>query len=106
MQAFEDPISTAGYGVCLHLAPHTRTVEWCILRLRVQARSDSPQPGEDVGRQHSDTSAGCDPGQIALRTGLPVREHISANHNGDQAGNLGDSSGEQGLERRESGIEG
>jgi hypothetical protein len=31
-----------------------------------------------------------------------VREHIAANHNGDQTGDLGDGSGEEVLERRES----
>ena len=58
---------------------------------------DTPQPGKDVGRKHSDASTGGDSGEGSLTARFAVRKLISAYHNGNQTRDLGDRAGEQCL---------
>ena len=60
-------------------------------------RSDSPEPGQYVGRENRDSSSRCNTGESLFRARLSMCELIAANHNCDQAGDFRDRTGEQVL---------
>ncbi len=66
----------------------------------------TPQPTEDIRRHDGDTSSRCDSGERLLRAGFTVREAIAADHDGDQARDLGHSAGEECLKGSEASVEG
>ncbi len=82
-----------------------------LLCLQVESRWDerrlhAPQPAQNIHRENGDSSSGGDTGERLFRARFPVSEAIAAHHNCDQARNLGDGSGETGLESRKTSVEG
>jgi hypothetical protein len=74
--------------------------------MAIDARLHAPKPTENVRGENSDPGAGCHTSQIFFGARLSMGEHVTANHDGDQAGNLRYSSGKQGLKRGESALKG
>ena len=72
----------------------------------IAGNSDSPEPAQDVDREHGDAGPGGHAGKRLLRARLAMRELVAADHNGDQAGDSGNRAGEEVLERGKSCIEG
>src|ERR1700691_1129949 len=80
--------------------------EWVGDLGRKECGLDAPEPAQNVDRHDGDSGSGGDPRQGLFCAWLTVRETVAANHDGDEAGDLGDGSREQSLKRIESGIEG
>ena len=67
--------------------------------------SHAPEPTKDVGGKDSDPGPGRHTRECAFGTRSSVSKFVTANHDGDQAGDLGDGSCEECLQGGESGIE-
>src|SRR5579885_1599693 len=65
----------------------------------------SPEPGQNVGGEDSDSGARSDAGQSAFRTRFTVGKLITTDDYRDQTADLGHSSREEVLEVRESGVQ-
>lgn len=69
------------------------------------SRLGSPQPAQYVRGEHCDSGSGGDTGKRLLRAGFSMREAVTANHDGNQTGDLRDRAGEEVLQRGEPAIE-
>ena len=76
------------------------------LRRSWQCALDAPEPGQDVDSENGDSGSGGDAGESFLGSRFPVRKPVAADHDRDQACDLGDGSGEEGLEGSKAGVEG
>src|SRR5271169_5952129 len=65
----------------------------------------TPKPGQHIGGEHGDSRTCCDAGQGLLGTGLTVSKLVATDYDCDQACNLCNCAGEEGLHSRESGGE-
>src|ERR1700733_8664830 len=63
------------------------------------------EPTEDIRRHQGNASSRCDSGKRLLRSGFTVREAITADHDGDQACDLGHRASEECLKESETGVE-
>jgi hypothetical protein len=66
--------------------------------------SHAPEPTKDVGGEDSDPGTRSHTCESPLCAGCSMSKFVAANHNGDQAGDLGDGSCEECLKGGESGI--
>ena len=65
----------------------------------------APEPTQDVDSENGNPGSGSDAGESLLRARFAMREAIAANHNRNQACDLGDGSSEEGLQSGEAGVE-
>jgi hypothetical protein len=97
VQALENPVSSPVVSVCLHRRPSPRKVERWWLQSWSDPRSDTPEPVEDIHGHYRDPGPGRYARESFFRARLSVGELVSTNHDGDQAGDFGDGSGEEVL---------
>src|SRR5262249_15912750 len=71
----------------------------CVKTGRKDSERDlSPEPGQNVGREDCESSAGSDAGQSSFRARLAVGKMIATNYDCGQTPNLSDHAGEEGLQ--------
>ena len=67
---------------------------------------NAPEPSQNIHSENSNASAGRYAGKRLLRARFPMRKAVAADYNRDQACDLGDGSGEEGLNGGKAGVEG
>lgn len=105
MQALEDPVG-APFRLCS--VCHKPLGEWARLKKRTGMGTGlhAPQPAQDIDRHDRDAGSGSDTGQGLFCAWFTVREAVAPDHNGNQAGDLRNRAGEQGLECGKAGVKG
>src|SRR5260370_2921034 len=102
MQALEDSICAGGASAVVALA--------YVLRLKMSERWPgsalyAPEPTQNVHSENSNARSGGDAGQRFFCPGFTVGEAIAAEHGCNQACNLRNGAGEEGLDRVKAGVE-
>src|ERR1035437_3734737 len=64
----------------------------------------TPQPGEDICSHDGDSGCNCNTGKVLLRARFSMREGVSADYDGDEAGGFGNCPGKQCLQGADTGI--
>lgn len=67
---------------------------------------DTPEPSQNIRRQHGDSCAGSNTRQCPLGSGLAVGKLVSTDDNGDETRNFGNCASKEGLQGCKTGIEG
>ena len=67
---------------------------------------DTPQPGQDIRGKYSDAASCRDASERFLSSWFAMRKLVSANDDGNKAGDFRYRAGEEGLQSGEPGIKG
>jgi hypothetical protein len=105
MQALEDAIATFKIDF-LHEGPlYSIGSEWWT-ELRRFGELDTPQPSQDIRGKNSDAASCRDASECFLSSWFAVRKLISADDDGNEAGDFRYRASEEGLQGGEPGIKG
>jgi hypothetical protein len=106
MQALEDAIYSESLFLLFWHKPFEKCCDVGEFTGVKKDTLDTPQPGQDIGREDGNTCTGGNTGESFFGAGFPVREAITADNDRNQTCYLGDGACEEGLNGGEAGVEG